>query len=483
MNRRAVLTTTALLSLLTAGCAPRQPPPLDAKRYPVAKDLPPLGTGSDVLRVEILPPGEPYRVGDKLEVRVRVTNISHKPVVIARKIDGVYFCGRRVPLYALRVTDRQCRQVQLLPVTFIDAYKNSITSKHRLRLAPGKSHTEKFVLYERRLAGDKLHHERGYDINRPGRYRLWFDFACVPNSDWSLGTAQIEWFRREEAERRRLEMSFSGKADREQLESLRPPKWLKELARCHVAARPVVLEVRPGTPREALEKYVPPPRPEPVGPEDFFGRRYVPARFTEDGNPVPKAVREKLERQFTLEFSAKDTLGKAVGHLRQFLPLGAEAAVVNARLGTDLRLVRRPAGDVLYWLARLTKTSLVLRGTELVFVKGPPALGAAAVREHHLPAKPLFAGDEHPAVRGLRRKVYVELKDLTVGEALRYLQDVSDVGITTAPGVAERKFETVKMVDVTVKAVLDRVVAAAGCDYEVRRGLVFVYPGAKPNER
>ncbi len=468
------LALSVAVATLALGCAPRKPPPLDTRRFPVVKDLPPLGTGQDLLRAEVLPPKKPYRVGDKLEVGVRLTNVSDRPLIIARSIEPLGFEGRRIPLYDLRLLDRHGRVVPFrATVTFIDPHKSPVLSKHRVDLRPGASYIENIVLYERRLMGGKIFGELGYDINRPGKYVLSFRFACIPDSRWSLGSPQYEWLGLNEAWRRE-------KAAWRPPECWRPPEWLKNMVCCHIAAKPAVLRVLPGTPREALQKWKPPPRPKPIKPEVFFGRRYVPAGFIEKGNPIPKATREKLERQFDLEFSADDTLGKAVEHLKQYLPLSADAESAKAKLGTKLLFSRRPAGDCLYWLARLTETSLVLRGSELVFVKKVPASGAIAVCEHYLPAKRFYPGDEHPAVRGLSKRITLEFTGQTVAEALEFLWQVSDVPIVIAPSVAGRKLKTIKMENVPIKKVLDAVVAAAGCDYEVRRGLIYVYPKKKP---
>jgi len=475
---RLLLTGCAILA---AGCAPREPAPASALQPDVRRLLadpedPPLGPGAALLRAEILLPEAPYRVGDKLDVRLRLTNISGKPLIIGRADStSAYLLGRRIPLYALWMTGPDGRDVRLLPVVFIDRYFGPITSGCRVDLAPGQAHVEKLWLYGRDLEEGKLANESGYDLNRPGKYRLWFHFACAPGSKLSLGDMQCLWASRSEDERRAIEQRCLQQGAQGVLESLRPPDWLKELARCHVAAAPAELTVLPGTPREALKKWKPPP---PVPPEKFLGRRYCPAGFSERRNPLPKELLANLARPVNVEFEAGAGLSETASWLREKvqLPLSAVQDAGEEKLACRLALRGRPLGDCLYWLARFTGTRLALRESELVLVKGQVPAGAVEVLERHLPCARLQPDEEHPAVSRLGKLVSAEMSEASLGEALRFVESVSDIPVAAAPGIAEKKLVSVKVAQVPLKTLLDQVVDAAGCDYEVRRGLIYVYP-------
>ena len=313
----------AAIALFAAGCGVPSLDEFDTVDFPIASTLPKAGTGSELLAASVEFPLQTYRVGDKIVADCKITNISDGPVKIARRLDGSY--GRRCPIYRLYAAGRDGRLVPRFRRGPIDNFLNPIVRDDVIELRSGESHVEELLVYLRSVEDGKLWGERGLDLNAPGTHWVRFQFASDPGL--SLGAGQKE-----------------------------VPEWLSSVVRCHISSQLARLELLPGTPREALERWRPEPPPDPV---KFFGKRFIAPEPTRDKSPFPKRISRTLGRILTFEYRAEDTLQDAVRSMKDMgLPVGVAPEVAQTRLGTSFKLRKLGTGDHLYWLARLTGTRL-----------------------------------------------------------------------------------------------------------------------------
>ena len=203
----------------------------------------------------------------------------------------------------------------------------------------------------------------------------------------------------------------------------------------------------------------------------LLGPRLV--RVGTDRNRLTPTLRKKLSVKLWHDHKPGCTVRDVVELCRGMgVPVSAEADAMDRSASTAYWLMDQPVGYHLYWFTRLSGTSTVVRGQEIILVRTPSK--DDVVVDPCVLAPPSRWVDV--LGRSLQRRVssyeFVETPLIEVAQAL---SDLTQTGFVVEYPVWDKAID-LRVEDETVKAILDKAVAQAGCDYEVCAGAIHIFP-------